>query len=30
MTTGFELAPFLVAAALVAVCLILLIVKGKK
>ena len=30
MTTGFELAPFLVAAALVAVCLILLIMKGKK
>jgi hypothetical protein len=30
MTTGFELLPFLVSAALVAVCLVLLIIKGKK
>ena len=29
MSTGFEIGPFLVAAALVAVCLILLIWKGK-
>jgi hypothetical protein len=27
---GFELAPFLVPVALVAVCLIVLILKGKK
>jgi hypothetical protein len=30
MSPGFELGPFLVTAALVAVCLILLIFKGKK
>lgn len=30
MTTGFELLPFLVPAALAVVCLIALIMKGKK
>ena len=30
MSAGFELAPFLVTVALVAVCLIALIMKGKK
>ena len=29
MSTGFELAPFLVSVALAAICLILLITKGK-
>ena len=29
MSSGFELAPFFVTVALVAVCLILLIMKGK-
>ena len=29
MSAGFELAPFLVSVALAAICLILLITKGK-